>query len=146
MRSPHRTVTRYRPAGLRDRAFTSLVKRLAGEIHRDVMVIANEAATQASATNTERLAARWSASRPSPIFGTLVTSIDQGKRPRLTDAVKEFERRYIVAVLAATGGNVSQTARILGVTRQALQQRLRRHGLGRRSQRRGTLPRSAPRK
>lgn len=119
----------------------SFVKRIAAELHRDVIAIANEAAARASLKEPNPLAVR-----PSPIFGTLVTSIEQGKRPRLTDAVKEFERRYIVAVLVASAGNVSKTARTLGVTRQALQQRLRRHGLGRRSHREvAALASAAPR-
>jgi DNA-binding NtrC family response regulator len=41
----------------------------------------------------------------------------------------EAERRYIEATLAATGGNVNEAAKRLGVTRKVLWARRRKHGL-----------------
>jgi two-component system, NtrC family, response regulator HydG len=44
-------------------------------------------------------------------------------------AVEGFERAFLAAALERHGGNVSRTARALGVHRQSLQKMLRRHGL-----------------
>ncbi len=47
----------------------------------------------------------------------------------LRDARAEFEQRYIEEVLAARGGNVSQAAAALGISRAALHKRLARNGV-----------------
>ena len=44
-------------------------------------------------------------------------------------AIEHFERRYLVALLASEGDNVSQAARRAGVDRVYLHRLLRRHGL-----------------
>jgi DNA-binding NtrC family response regulator len=41
------------------------------------------------------------------------------------------ERRHVAAVLAHTGGNVSQSARILGIDRVTLYNKMRKYGLRR---------------
>lgn len=45
-------------------------------------------------------------------------------------AIDSFERAFLAAALERHGGNVSRTARTLGLHRQSLQKRLRRAGLG----------------
>jgi len=45
-------------------------------------------------------------------------------------ALEAFERAFLAATLERHGGNVSATARDLGVHRQSLQKMLRRLGLG----------------
>src|SRR5262249_44320323 len=47
----------------------------------------------------------------------------------LAAAVEQVERDMIRATLARTGGNISETARVLGLTRRGLYLKLRRLGL-----------------
>jgi DNA-binding NtrC family response regulator len=44
--------------------------------------------------------------------------------------VESFERSFLAAALERHGGNVSATARALGLHRQSLQKRLKRLGVG----------------
>jgi transcriptional regulator of acetoin/glycerol metabolism len=44
--------------------------------------------------------------------------------------IADLERRELSAALAATGGNKSQAALRLGLSRQGLLNKLARHGLG----------------
>jgi DNA-binding NtrC family response regulator len=48
----------------------------------------------------------------------------------LKEAVEHFERELIVRALAAADGNRSETARQLGMSRQALRHKLVKYGLG----------------
>jgi two-component system response regulator AtoC len=48
-----------------------------------------------------------------------------------TESLDEVERRHIAAVLAHTGFNVSQSARVLGVDRVTLYNKMRKYGLKR---------------
>jgi DNA-binding NtrC family response regulator len=43
--------------------------------------------------------------------------------------VTAFERAYLLEALRRHGGNVSRTARSIGMVRQSLQQKIREHGL-----------------
>ncbi len=52
------------------------------------------------------------------------------KRAGLRSACSELERRLLQEALGRHGGNRTRTARELGLTRQALYLKLRRHGLG----------------
>jgi DNA-binding NtrC family response regulator len=60
-------------------------------------------------------------------------SLPTGTRPavpgNLAEAVEEVERDVISATLQKTGGNISETARVLGLTRRGLYLKLRRLGL-----------------
>jgi DNA-binding NtrC family response regulator len=47
----------------------------------------------------------------------------------LASAVEQVEREMIQATLDRTGGNISETARVLGLTRRGLYLKLRRLGL-----------------
>jgi DNA-binding NtrC family response regulator len=44
------------------------------------------------------------------------------------DASEAFERAYLTAVLARTGGNVTRAAALAEVSRQMVQKLLRKHG------------------
>ncbi len=46
-------------------------------------------------------------------------------------SLEEVEKRHVAAVLAHTGGNVSQSARILGIDRVTLYNKMKRYGLRR---------------
>jgi len=56
---------------------------------------------------------------------------DGGAAPRspIDDAVATIERDHLTQALAATGGNVTRAAQRLGLTRNTLRYRLRKHGL-----------------
>jgi DNA-binding NtrC family response regulator len=47
----------------------------------------------------------------------------------LREAMAGFERTRIASVLEQTGGNVSEAARVLGLSRGALHRKLKEHGL-----------------
>jgi len=53
-----------------------------------------------------------------------------GASPSLRDQLDAFERGLIARTLTATGGNQSEAARRLGLSRSALIDRLRKYGLG----------------
>ena len=52
-----------------------------------------------------------------------------GGDPRLSEAVRDFERRQIEAALAAAGGNVTQAAARLGLERSHLYKKMKSLGL-----------------
>jgi DNA-binding NtrC family response regulator len=52
-------------------------------------------------------------------------------RPGPLASLEEVERRHVAAVLAHTGGNVSQSARILGIDRVTLYSKMKKWGLRR---------------
>jgi DNA-binding NtrC family response regulator len=52
-------------------------------------------------------------------------------RPGTLASLEEVEKRHVAAVLAHTGGNVSQSARILGIDRVTLYNKMRRYGIRR---------------
>lgn len=47
----------------------------------------------------------------------------------LDDLLRRIERDVIVAVLKAKGGNVSATARVIGIERTGMYKMLKRHGI-----------------
>jgi DNA-binding NtrC family response regulator len=52
-------------------------------------------------------------------------------RPGTLASLEEVEKRHVAAVLAHTGGNVSQSARILGIDRVTLYNKMRKYGIRR---------------
>ncbi|BDG06875.1 sigma-54-dependent transcriptional regulator [Anaeromyxobacter oryzae] len=56
---------------------------------------------------------------------------ESSPRPGTLASLEEVERRHVAAVLAHTGGNVSQSARILGIDRVTLYNKMRKWGLRR---------------
>ena len=61
----------------------------------------------------------------------LPSRTDAPPRPGTLASLEEVERRHVSAVLAHTGGNVSQSARILGIDRVTLYNKMRKWGLRR---------------
>ncbi|MGC3999172.1 MAG: sigma-54 dependent transcriptional regulator [Anaeromyxobacter sp.] len=58
-------------------------------------------------------------------------SAEAPPRPGAMASLEEVERRHVSAVLAHTGGNVSQSARILGIDRVTLYNKMKKWGLKR---------------
>jgi DNA-binding NtrC family response regulator len=75
------------------------------------------------------------AANPAP--GNDTPSDPAGPAPSYREQVEAFERNLLGGALSAAGGNQSEAARRLGLSRATLYDRLQRHGL---------LPESAPRK
>jgi DNA-binding NtrC family response regulator len=61
----------------------------------------------------------------------LPTRSEPAPRPGTLASLEEVERRHVSAVLAHTGGNVSQSARILGIDRVTLYNKMKKWGLRR---------------
>jgi DNA-binding NtrC family response regulator/tetratricopeptide (TPR) repeat protein len=67
---------------------------------------------------------------PSPSSGMAAVPAGRATTPRnLAAAVEEVERELISATLQRTSGNISETARVLGLTRRGLYLKMRRLGL-----------------
>ena len=60
------------------------------------------------------------------LIGSPVTPVASADEPQTLD---EMEKRFIQQSLAEQEGNVSNTARKLGMTRTALYRRMKKHGL-----------------
>jgi hydrogenase-4 transcriptional activator len=54
----------------------------------------------------------------------------RGRRTTLAAAVEKLEREMIASALDRAGGNISETARILGLTRRGLYLKMQRLGVG----------------
>jgi DNA-binding NtrC family response regulator len=75
----------------------------------------------------DHLSAEFSSAPPEGVqTGGLERLIQPGN---LATAVEQVERNLISSTLGHTGGNISETARILGLTRRGLYLKMRRLGL-----------------
>jgi DNA-binding NtrC family response regulator len=101
------------------------VRQLRNEIQRAV------AMSHAGGVITpDQLSADFTAPEPGPAAGGRTAAPVRTANPRnLAAAVEEVERDVISATLQRTGGNISETARVLGLTRRGLYLKLRRLGL-----------------
>jgi len=54
---------------------------------------------------------------------------EAGRPPEVAGTLEEMEQRYIREVLASVSGNRSHAARVLGISRSTLQDKIRRYGL-----------------
>jgi arginine utilization regulatory protein len=63
----------------------------------------------------------------SPASTGKVDSGAVGAQNPLVKALKDFERKEIIETISATGGNISQCARLLGMSRQNLQYKIRKY-------------------
>jgi DNA-binding NtrC family response regulator len=61
----------------------------------------------------------------------LPSKADAAPRPGTLASLEEVEKRHVAAVLSHTGGNVSQSARILGIDRVTLYNKMRKYGIRR---------------
>ena len=101
------------------------VRQLRNEIQRAVAM-----STPGGAVLPEHLSSELAAP-PTPRENALavVTSLSSGGVRSLTAAVEQVERELIVATLTRTRGNISETARLLGLTRRGLYLKMRRLGI-----------------
>jgi DNA-binding NtrC family response regulator len=61
----------------------------------------------------------------------LPAKADAPPRPGTLASLEEVEKRHVSAVLSHTSGNVSQSARILGIDRVTLYNKMRKYGIRR---------------
>jgi len=80
-------------------------------------------------TPTERPATEGPAPASGASPSASATALSRGDPVPLRAARAEFESRFIADALAANGGNVSRTARALGLSRVTLQKKLKTLGL-----------------
>jgi hydrogenase-4 transcriptional activator len=97
------------------------VRQLRNEIQRAVAM-----SPPGGTIDPEHLSADLTAPSTSAVQTASSTSIVPGN---LAVAVEQVERGLIRATLASTAGNISETARVLGLTRRGLYLKLRRLGL-----------------
>lgn len=110
------------------------VRELQNEIERGA-ALAREGETLGVTHLSERVRNRTSGSSI-PATERLATSSPAPPQPQgttpgapLRDARAAFESRYITQVLAEQGGNVTRAARVLGLSRYALQKKIKEYGL-----------------
>jgi DNA-binding NtrC family response regulator len=63
----------------------------------------------------------------SPFYGFIQAQIQAGTQSLYTDTIARVERILLTSVLSHTGGNKSQAAQILGMTRGFLRNKIREH-------------------
>jgi DNA-binding NtrC family response regulator len=99
------------------------VRQLRNEIQRAVALSAPGGAITPDQLSPELTSGV--ASQPAP-----ARAVQPGGRQRLSSAVESLERELIGATLEDTRGNISETARVLGLTRRGLYLKMRRLGIG----------------
>jgi DNA-binding NtrC family response regulator/tetratricopeptide (TPR) repeat protein len=108
------------------------VRQLKNEIQRAVALSVPggtiEPAHLSPEINTTRLPA------PTPSSSSAASIRAARNSPNLASAVEQVERDLIQAALDRAGGNISETARLLGLTRRGLYLKIRRLGLDARSE------------
>jgi transcriptional regulator with GAF, ATPase, and Fis domain len=106
------------------------VRQLKNEIQRAVALSPPEGTVEPAHLSPEISNTRLPAS---PMGTSRPRSMGRG-HPNLASAVEQVEREMIQAALDRSGGNISETARSLGLTRRGLYLKLRRLGLESRSE------------
>ena len=101
------------------------VRQLRNEIKRAVAMVSSGGTIEPEHLSAD-LTAPVGAPSPSPAAGFTGPRVEPGK---LADAVEVLERQLITTTLERTGGNIAQTARVLGLTRRGLYLKMRRLGL-----------------
>jgi hydrogenase-4 transcriptional activator len=94
------------------------VRQLRNEIQRAVAM-----SPPGGSVEPDQLSADLSAPRRAPAHTVTEGIIEPGN---LAVAVERIERGFITSTLARTGGNISETARVLGLTRRGLYLKMRR--------------------
>ena len=100
------------------------VRQLKNEIQRAVALSAPGGTIEAAHLSPEITAGRLSSTAGSPSSGSAAP-----RATNLASAVEQVEREMIQSALDRSAGNISETARILGLTRRGLYLKLRRLGL-----------------
>ncbi|HWN86383.1 MAG TPA: sigma-54 dependent transcriptional regulator, partial [Vicinamibacterales bacterium] len=101
------------------------IRQLRNEIRRAVAMVPSGGTIEPEHLSAD-LTAPAGAPAPSPAVGFAGMRVEPGK---LADAVEVLERQLISTTLERTGGNISETARVLGLTRRGLHLKMRRLGL-----------------
>jgi len=99
------------------------VRQLRNEVQRAVAM-----SPAGGIIEPDQLSADLTAPSPSAAGGTSLAGRAATAR-NLAAAVEEVEREVIGATLQRTSGNISETARVLGLTRRGLYLKMRRLGL-----------------
>jgi hydrogenase-4 transcriptional activator len=99
------------------------VRQLKNEIQRAVALSAPGGMIEAAHLSPEITAARLTSTPASASGGGAARAVN------LASAVEQVEREMIQSALDRSAGNISETARILGLTRRGLYLKLRRLGL-----------------
>ena len=102
-----------------DYAWPGNVRQLRNEIQRAVAL-----APSAGAIEPEHLSRQFAG-----LAGSGTSGASRGRRTTLAEAVGKLERDTIRVALEQASGNVSRTARLLGLTRRGLYLKMRRLGL-----------------
>jgi len=55
--------------------------------------------------------------------------LDTNYKNALNLVIEDFEKRYIIANLAKSGGNISRTAEKIGLSRVALHNKINKYGI-----------------
>lgn len=121
-----------RVAGLTEASLTILttydwpgnVRELQNEIERAVVLVSTDEWVTPGHFSSRLAPALPAAATATPVPGAFV-EVD---RP-LRDARAAFERSFITSALARHGGNVSHTAKVIGLSRAMLQRKMRDYGL-----------------
>jgi DNA-binding NtrC family response regulator/tetratricopeptide (TPR) repeat protein len=100
------------------------VRQLKNEIQRAVALSAPGGTIEPAHLSPEVGATRL------PGSGAAILPRHSRGGPNLASAVEQVERDLIQAALDRAGGNISETARVLGLTRRGLYLKIRRLGLG----------------
>jgi hydrogenase-4 transcriptional activator len=102
------------------------VRQLKNEIQRAVALSAPGGSVEPAHLSPEVVSTKLSASAPGSGSGSIRIS---RTTPNLASAIEHMERDLIQAALDRAGGNISETARSLGLTRRGLYLKIRRLGL-----------------
>jgi DNA-binding NtrC family response regulator/tetratricopeptide (TPR) repeat protein len=110
------------------------VRQLRNEIQRAVALSAPGGTIEPGHLSPEIGSAPQVASGTPPSESFALPKARGGRSPKLAAAVQDVERDLIQNALSRSGGNISETARTLGLTRRGLYLKLRRLGLETRSE------------
>ena len=101
------------------------VRQLKNEIQRAVAM-----STPGGMVSPDQLSADLTAPSPTSGSGSGISLVTAGGTPRsLAAAIEQVERELITSALGRSSGNISETARVLGLTRRGLYLKMRRLGL-----------------
>ncbi|OFW01999.1 MAG: hypothetical protein A3I61_00570 [Acidobacteria bacterium RIFCSPLOWO2_02_FULL_68_18] len=98
------------------------VRQLRNEVQRAVAMSTPGGAVEPNHLSADLTAPPTRADATTPV----VAPAPGGRPPNLAAAIEQVERELIVATLDRTRGNISETARILGLTRRGLYLKIRR--------------------
>jgi len=105
------------------------IRQLKNEIQRAVALSA-----PGGTIDPRQLSPELGAARPTGTAAPTARSLSRSAGTTLARAVEEVEREMIQAALDRSGGNISETARLLGLTRRGLYLKLRRLGFDSRAE------------